>query len=62
VLALGGSFSIGEGVGSCMRHLAEQVQSEVVPDCGHWLAEEQPAWIAARLLAFLETSAATDRA
>ena len=62
VLALGGAFSIGEGVGACMRHLAEQVQSEVVPDCGHWVAEEQPAWVAARLLAFLESSVATARA
>jgi len=62
VLALGGAFSIGEGVGACMRHLAEQVQSEVVQDCGHWVAEEQPAWVAGRLLSFLKSSAATARA
>ena len=53
VLALGGAFSIGEGVGACLSRLAEDVESAVVPDCGHWLAEEQPEWLADRLLAFL---------
>jgi pimeloyl-ACP methyl ester carboxylesterase len=62
VLALGGAFSIGEGVGACMRQVAEQVEGEVVPDCGHWVAEEQPAWVASRLLAVLESRAVTARA
>jgi pimeloyl-ACP methyl ester carboxylesterase len=53
VLALGGAFSIGEGVGACMRRLAENVESAIVPDSGHWVAEEQPEWLAERLLAFL---------
>src|SRR5262249_27119750 len=34
VLALGGAFSIGEGVGACMSRLAVSVQSEVIPHCG----------------------------
>jgi pimeloyl-ACP methyl ester carboxylesterase len=55
VLALGGAFSIGEGVGACMRRLAESVESGVVPESGHWIAEEQPQWLTERLLAFLAT-------
>ena len=53
VLALGGAQSIGPGVAACMRQVAEQVEEGVVPDSGHWLTEEQPSDVAARLLAFL---------
>jgi pimeloyl-ACP methyl ester carboxylesterase len=54
VLALGGVASIGPGVGECMRQVAANVAAEVVPECGHWVCEERPAWLAERLLAFFE--------
>ena len=54
VLALGGDKSFGRGM-ECIQSLqrvAENVQGGVIPDCGHWLAEEQPAVLADRLMAF----------
>ena len=62
VLALGGAFSIGAGVAACMRRLAEQVEADVVPECGHWVAEERPEWLAARLLGFLDASSGAAKA
>lgn len=53
VLALGGEFSIGEGVAACMRQVAANVDADVVPRCGHWVPEEHPLWLTERLLAFL---------
>lgn len=62
VLAPGGAFSIGEGVAAGMRRLAERVEGGVVPECGHWIAEERPAWLAERLAAFLAAHPAAARA
>lgn len=52
VLALGGVASIGPGVGASMSAVAADVEAEVVPECGHWMCEERPEWLAARLRAF----------
>jgi pimeloyl-ACP methyl ester carboxylesterase len=52
VLALGGSASVATMVGDEMRIVADDVTGEVVPDSGHWIPEEQPEWLAKRLLAF----------
>lgn len=52
VLALGGSSSVGKMVGDEMRIVAEQVTGDIVPNSGHWIPEEQPEWLARRLLAF----------
>ena len=46
----------------CMRRLAGQVDGDTVPGAGHWIAEEQPAWLAERLLAFFTANAAEARA
>jgi pimeloyl-ACP methyl ester carboxylesterase len=35
------------------RGLAEQVEGEAIPECGHYLPEEQPDLVATRLLRFL---------
>lgn len=35
------------------RKYADDIRVEVVPDCGHYIAEEQPRWLLARLEAFL---------
>jgi pimeloyl-ACP methyl ester carboxylesterase len=53
VLAIGGAASIGEGAGVTMRAAAQDVQTVVIPDCGHWVAEEAPEEMLAALTAFL---------
>ena len=53
VLALGAQASAGAATGETIRRVAEDVESDVIPDCGHWASEEQPDWIVERLLPFL---------
>jgi pimeloyl-ACP methyl ester carboxylesterase len=53
VLAFGGAASYGEHVGEAMSPLANDVQSVVIPDAGHWVAEEAPEAMLAALTAFL---------
>lgn len=52
VLALGGAFGMGEVPGHEMRQVADHVESGVLAECGHFLAEEQPTELAQRLLKF----------
>lgn len=52
VLALGGAMGMGDVPGKDMQALATQVTSGVIPACGHFIAEEQPAELAQRLIAF----------
>src|SRR5262249_16964777 len=53
VLAIGGAASSGEGVGNSMKLPADDVQSLVIPHCGHWVAEQAPEELLAALTAFL---------
>jgi len=53
VLALGGERAAGGGPLVTMRRVAADVRGGVVPDAGHWLAEEQPEEMAGRLRDFL---------
>jgi pimeloyl-ACP methyl ester carboxylesterase len=53
VLAIGGAESSGQGVGATMKLTAEDVQTVVLPDCGHWVAEQAPDELLATLTAFL---------
>jgi pimeloyl-ACP methyl ester carboxylesterase len=55
VLAVGGgrSFGRGEEVEQSLRRVAENVTGVVIPDCGHWIPEEQPELLLERLLPFL---------
>lgn len=54
VLALGGDKSYGRGmeVIDSLKRVAEDVRGGIVPDCGHWMAEEKPDVLAAELLEF----------
>jgi len=56
VLALGGGRTEARGRGEepleSLRMIATNVRGGVVPDCGHFIPEEQPALLAERLLAF----------
>jgi pimeloyl-ACP methyl ester carboxylesterase len=36
------------------QSVAKQVQSDVIENCGHWLAEEQPDALAQKLIAFFD--------
>jgi pimeloyl-ACP methyl ester carboxylesterase len=53
VLAIGGAASFGEHVGDALRAVADDVQSLVIPDVGHFVAEEAPEEMLAALTAFL---------
>lgn len=53
VLAMGGAQSLGEQVGTFMRLAAEDVQTLVLPEAGHWIAEQAPDQMLAGLTAFL---------
>jgi pimeloyl-ACP methyl ester carboxylesterase len=52
VLALGGEIATGELVRQATESLALRVQGGVIPDCGHYVMEEQPEQVAATLLPF----------
>ena len=54
VLALGGNKSFGRGMETLesLQRVASDVRGGLVPDSGHWVCEEQPAFIASQLLAF----------
>jgi pimeloyl-ACP methyl ester carboxylesterase len=54
VLALGARASYGEAVSSQVAQYATTVSGGVVEDSGHWIFEEQPAELTARLLQFLQ--------
>lgn len=54
VLALGGEQSMGPMVGETFQAVAGDVRAEVVPECGHWMPEEQHEYLAERLLAFFD--------
>jgi pimeloyl-ACP methyl ester carboxylesterase len=53
VLAIGGAQSLGEAVGNTMKLAADNVQSLVIPGCGHHPAEEAPEEMLAALTDFL---------
>lgn len=49
VLAIGGEHACGPMVENEQRDLATDVESLIIPDCGHWLAEEKPEALLAAL-------------
>ena len=53
VLAIGGAASFGDHVGEALQLVADDVQSVVIPDTGHFVAEEAPDEMLAALTAFL---------
>ena len=52
VLALGGESSLGEITMKLYGAVAEGVRGGVIPQCGHWVAEERPDYLVEQLLAF----------
>ncbi|MCI3273960.1 alpha/beta fold hydrolase [Streptomyces cylindrosporus] len=53
VLAIGGGENLGEGVGATMRLAADDVETAVIPGCGHYPAEETPDEMLTVLRSFL---------
>jgi pimeloyl-ACP methyl ester carboxylesterase len=53
VLAIGGAESSGDMVGATMQLVADDVQTLVIPDTGHWVAEQAPEELLAALTTFL---------
>ena len=53
VLAIGGAGSLGEAVANTMKLAADDVQTVVIPGCGHYIAEEAPEKVLAALTTFL---------
>jgi pimeloyl-ACP methyl ester carboxylesterase len=45
ILALAGEHGVGADVARSFRAVAEDVTEVVVPDCAHWVAEENPAFV-----------------
>ncbi|HSN97751.1 MAG TPA: alpha/beta hydrolase [Candidatus Nanopelagicales bacterium] len=56
VLALGGERSMGPMMVPMAQAVAEQVTGGSLPECGHWLAQEQPEALARALLDFFARS------
>jgi pimeloyl-ACP methyl ester carboxylesterase len=56
VLAMGGQYSLGEYTAAGVSQLAANLTSDVVPGAAHWVADEQPAWLADRLARFFANS------
>lgn len=50
---IGGAQGIGERAANTMKLTAEDVQSVVIPGCGHYCLEEAPEEVLAALTAFL---------
>src|SRR6516225_6992348 len=55
VLAVGGEKSFGALQAVIMRHVAINVQEEVVPRSGHWLMEESPVYTVNLVRTFLDS-------
>ncbi len=53
IVTVGGTASFGDRLAEEIRPLAQHLQSAMIEDCGHYLAEEQPERLAATLLQFL---------
>ena len=52
VLTIGGTASFGSHLESQIRPLAEHLQSVMISDCGHYLAEERPDPVLEELMRF----------
>jgi pimeloyl-ACP methyl ester carboxylesterase len=41
-LAFGGDATFGPLIGAVIGSVADNVEEAIIPDCGHWITEEQP--------------------
>ena len=61
VLALGGDKSFGRGLETLqsLQRVAENVKGGLVPNSGHWVAEEAPEFLATELMKFFAEERST---
>jgi pimeloyl-ACP methyl ester carboxylesterase len=59
VLAIGGEKSFGANEALVFRNVATNVREAVVPNSGHWLMEESPAYTVALIRDYLKDPSAT---
>lgn len=55
VLAIGGQFSVGDGMANTMKGVATDVSGKQLEGCGHFVLEECPEAVTGALLNFLGT-------
>ncbi len=55
VLAIGGEYIMRDAPLQSLRQVAVNVTGGIIPDCGHWVAEEQPEFLASTLKEFFST-------
>ncbi|MFG2888403.1 alpha/beta fold hydrolase [Streptomyces sp. NPDC048248] len=53
VLSVAGARGQGERLKALLAPVAERLDSVVLPDCGHYVPEEQPEALLDQLLSFL---------
>ncbi|KAH9203898.1 Alpha/Beta hydrolase protein [Leptodontidium sp. 2 PMI_412] len=53
VLCLGGEASFGPAMRGLWKSVALKLETDIVPKAGHWIADENPVWVASRILRFL---------
>jgi pimeloyl-ACP methyl ester carboxylesterase len=53
VLAVGGQYSVGEGMLNTMKLVARDARGVIIPDAGHFVLEEKPAEVAEAILKFV---------
>jgi pimeloyl-ACP methyl ester carboxylesterase len=53
VLAMGGEESAADSIGAIMATVATDVETLIIPDAAHWVAEQAPDEIVAALTTFL---------
>jgi pimeloyl-ACP methyl ester carboxylesterase len=53
VLAIGGAKGLGEGVANTMKLVSDNLEVVIIPDSGHWVAEEAPESLLTALTTFL---------
>ena len=54
VLAVGGEMSFGGGVGASLVPVAEDIETVVIKQSGHFISEEQPEELTRTLLTFFD--------
>ncbi|KAH8806063.1 Alpha/Beta hydrolase protein [Xylogone sp. PMI_703] len=53
-LAIGGEASLGPASKAIWGNVSSHLQTDIVSKAGHWIADENPIWVANRVLRFLE--------
>jgi pimeloyl-ACP methyl ester carboxylesterase len=52
ILALGGDKGSAPDIYDAMKPLCENIRGGVIKDCGHYIPEEQPKTLAAKMIEF----------